>query len=156
MPGKLQLAAAARQVDRSIPRIGGTGKSSSRTGAYLLVDQAVWRDELDPASVLRVFGQAATSNAATSPMRRWYSLGLIKQKPFASRPHDTISFGYGRAVINQRTRDVQEAAATSVEQSALIIWEGHKAGRNIGYGQIESRHTWSHCLIKGLGSDASG
>ncbi|WP_455887430.1 carbohydrate porin [Pseudomonas rustica] len=102
------------------PRIGGTGKSSSRTGAYLLVDQAIWRDEEDPASVLRVFGQAATSNAATSPMRRWYSLGLVKQKPFASRPHDTISFGYGRAVINPRTRDVQEAAAATTEDFAVV------------------------------------
>jgi porin len=54
-------------------KIGSTGKSSSRTGAYLLVDQAIWRDEQDPASVLRLFGQAATSNAATSPMRRWSS-----------------------------------------------------------------------------------
>ncbi|MBA6104636.1 MULTISPECIES: carbohydrate porin [Pseudomonas] len=102
------------------PKIGDTGKSSSRTGAYLLVDQAIWRDEQDPASVLRLFGQAATSNAATSPMRRWYSLGVVKQKPFANRPHDSISFGYGRAVINSRTRDVQEAAAASAEQSAVI------------------------------------
>ncbi|WEK30661.1 MAG: carbohydrate porin [Candidatus Pseudomonas phytovorans] len=102
------------------PKIGGDGKSSSRTGAYLLVDQAIWRDEQDPASVLRVFGQAATSNAATSPMRRWYSLGLVKQKPFASRPHDAISFGYGRAVINPRTRDAQEAAAAPTEDVAVV------------------------------------
>ena len=101
-------------------KIGGTGKSSSRTGAYLLVDQAIWRDEQDPASVLRLFGQAATSNAATSPMRRWYSLGLVKQKPFASRPQDSISFGYGRAVINPRTRGVQEAAAAYPDDTAVI------------------------------------
>lgn len=101
-------------------KIGGTGKSSSRTGAYLLVDQAILRDEQDPASVLRLFGQAATSNAATSPMRRWYSLGLVKQKPFASRPQDSISFGYGRAVINPRTRGVQEAAAAYSDDTAVI------------------------------------
>ncbi|MGH2291285.1 MULTISPECIES: carbohydrate porin [Pseudomonas] len=101
-------------------KIGGTGKSSSRTGAYLLVDQAIWRDEQDPASVLRLFGQAATSNAATSPMRRWYSLGLVKQKPFASRPQDSISFGYGRAVINPRTRGVQEAAVAYPDDTAVI------------------------------------
>ena len=101
-------------------KIGSTGKSSSRTGAYLLVDQEIWRDEQDPASVLRLFGQAATSNAATSPMRRWYSLGLVKQKPFASRPQDSISFGYGRAVISPRTRGVQEAAAAYPEDAAVI------------------------------------
>ncbi|MBK5002250.1 carbohydrate porin [Pseudomonas sp. S31] len=102
------------------PKIGGTGKSSSRTGAYLLVDQAIWRDEQDPASALRLFAQAATSNAATSPMRRWYSVGLVRQKPFASRPHDVIAFGYGRAVINSRTREVQEAGALTPDDAAMI------------------------------------
>jgi porin len=77
------------------PKIGSTQKSNNRTGAYVLIDQAIWRDEQDPQSVLRLFGQAASSNAATSPMRRWYSVGLVKQKPFASRPNDSISFGYG-------------------------------------------------------------
>ncbi|WP_426212547.1 carbohydrate porin [Pseudomonas sp. TWR2-1-1] len=102
------------------PKIGSTEKSSNRTGAYVLMDQAIWRDEQDPESVLRLFGQAATSNAATSPMRRWYSVGLVKQKPFASRPHDTIAFGYGRAVLNSRTRDLQESAATSLGESEII------------------------------------
>lgn len=53
-------------------------------------------------------------------MRRWYSLGLVKQKPFASRPNDTISFGYGRAVLNPRTRDVQEAAASNPGEYDMI------------------------------------
>lgn len=99
-------------------KIGSTEKSSNRTGAYVLFDQAIWKDEQDPESVLRLFRQAATSNAATSPMRRWYSVGLVKQKPFANRPKDTIAFGYGRAVINSRTRDEQEAAAINFGESA--------------------------------------
>ncbi|MCK1783147.1 carbohydrate porin [Pseudomonas sp. TNT11] len=102
------------------PEIGSTQKSSNRTGAYVLMDQAIWRNEQDPQSVLRLFGQAASSNAATSPMRRWYSVGLVKQKPFASRPNDSISFGYGRAVLNSRTRDVQEAKATNLEDAEMI------------------------------------
>lgn len=101
-------------------KIGSTEKSSNRTGAYVLFDQAIWKDEQDPESVLRLFGQAATSNAATSPMRRWYSVGLVKQKPFANRPKDTIAFGYGRAVINSRTRDEQEAAAINFGESDMI------------------------------------
>ena len=44
------------------------------------------------------FALAPSSNAATSPMRHWYSVGLVKQKPFASRPKDSIAFAYGRAV----------------------------------------------------------
>lgn len=102
------------------PKIGSTEKSSNRTGAYVLMDQAIWKDEQDPESVLRLFGQAATSNAATSPMRRWYSIGLVKQKPFASRPKDSISFGYGRAVLNSRTREVQEAAASNPGEYDMI------------------------------------
>ena len=101
-------------------KIGSTQKASNRTGAYVLVDQAIWRDEQDPESVLRAFGQAASSNAATSPMSHWYSVGLVKQKPFASRPKDSIAFAYGRAVFNSRSRDVQEAAASSPEQADMI------------------------------------
>lgn len=113
-------------VDSSnTPKIGSTQNSANRTGAYALVDQAVWRDEQDPASVLRLFGQAATSNAATSPMRRWYSVGLVKQKPFASRPNDTLAFGYGRAVLNPRTRNLQEAGAINLETSDMIASLDH-------------------------------
>ena len=101
-------------------KIGSNEKANNRTGAYVLIDQAIWRDEQDPDSVLRAFGQAATSNAATSAMRRWYSVGLVKQKPFASRPHDSIAFAYGRAVFNSRSRDVQEAAASTPEQADMI------------------------------------
>ena len=101
-------------------KIGSTQKANNRTGAYVLVDQAIWRDEQDPESVLRAFGQASSSNAATSPMRHWYSVGLVKQKPFASRPKDSIAFAYGRAVFNSRSRDVQEAAASSPEQADMI------------------------------------
>ncbi|MFP3517966.1 carbohydrate porin [Pseudomonas sp. SIMBA_077] len=101
-------------------KIGSTEKANNRTGAYVLIDQAIWRDEQDPQSVLRAFGQAATSNAATSAMQRWYSVGLVKQKPFASRPHDSIAFAYGRAVFNSRSRDVQEAAAATPEQANMI------------------------------------
>lgn len=102
------------------PKIGSDGKSSGRTGAYMLVDQAIWRDAQDPANMLRLFGQAATSNAATSPMRRWYSVGLVKKKPFASRANDTISLGYGRAVPNPRMRDVQQAKAPSLDEAHMI------------------------------------
>lgn len=101
-------------------KIGSTQKANNRTGAYVLIDQAIWRDEQDPESVLRAFGQAATSNAATSAMRRWYAVGLVKQKPFASRPQDSIAFAYGRAVFNSRSRDVQEAAAATPEQANMI------------------------------------
>ena len=32
-------------------------------------------------------------------------------KPFEGRPRDTVALGYGRAVPNPRSRDVQELAA---------------------------------------------
>ena len=54
-------------------------------------------------------------------MRRWYAVGLVKQKPFANRPHDSIAFAFGRAVFNSRSRDVQEAAASTPEQAAMQV-----------------------------------
>lgn len=67
-------------------------------------------------------------------MRRWYSLGLVKQKPFASRPQDSISFGYGRAVINPRSRDVQEAAASPENASVITGLDSGEQVLELNYG----------------------
>jgi porin len=36
---------------------------------------------------------------------------VVLYKPFEGRPRDTVALGYGRAVPNPRSRDVQEDAA---------------------------------------------
>lgn len=101
-------------------RIGGSGENSGRSGAYILADQAVWRDSSDSARNLHVFGQATQTDAATSPFSHWYSAGVVLHKTFANREHDTLGFAYGRAVLNSRTRDVQEAAAANAEAADSI------------------------------------
>jgi porin len=58
-----------------------------------------------------MFGQFSNASAAASPFRRWYSTGFALKKPFVSRPNDTVAIGYGRAVFNSRSREVQETAA---------------------------------------------
>jgi porin len=55
-------------------------------------------------------------SASASPFRRWYSAGFALKKPFATRPNDSIAIGYGRAVFNSRSRDVQQQAALARNQ----------------------------------------
>ena len=93
------------------PRIGSRKEVAGREGSYVLMDQTVWKSTADPSRTLHLFGQFANASAAASPFRRWYSGGLVLKKPFASREHDTVAIGYGRAVFNARSRAVQEQAA---------------------------------------------
>lgn len=101
-------------------RIGSTHQNSGRSGAYILADQTVWRDRGDSARNLHVFGQASQTDKATSPFSHWYSAGVVLHKTFANREHDTLGFAYGRAVLNSRTRDVQEAQAADLAAADTI------------------------------------
>lgn len=101
-------------------RINHDGKAAGRSGAYILADQTVWRDADDSARSLHLFGQATTTDAATSPFRHWYSTGVVLHKPFANREADTLGVAYGRAVLNSRSRDVQEQAAADLASSQAI------------------------------------
>ena len=111
LPGEYRLGYYYDTSDA--PRIGSDNTGAGRDGAYFLMDQAVWASAADPARNLHVFGQIADASAATSPFKRWYSAGLALKKPFDSRPNDTVAVGYGRAVFNSRSRDVQEQAAVA-------------------------------------------
>jgi porin len=101
-------------------RIGHAGESSGRSGTYILADQTVWRDSADAERELHLFGQATQTDVATSPFSHWYSAGVVLHKPFAHREHDTLGFAYGRAVLNSRTRDVQEQQAANLAAADSI------------------------------------
>lgn len=101
-------------------RINGSGTAAGRSGSYVLADQAVWRSATDAKRNLHVFGQATQTDAATSPFRHWYSVGVVLHKPFDSRPDDSIGLAYGRAVLNERTRDNQIAAASTAAAADSI------------------------------------
>ncbi|SDI48081.1 carbohydrate porin [Pseudomonas panipatensis] len=92
-------------------RIGSNETVSGRGGHYLLADQAVWHAQDLPGQSLHLFGQAAVASSAASPFTKWYSVGVVLQQPFASRPRDTLALGFGRAVPNPRSREVQEQTA---------------------------------------------
>ncbi|KAF1066856.1 MAG: Porin B [Pseudomonas citronellolis] len=97
-------------------RIGSDKQVPNRGGHYILMDQDIWNSSTTQGRSLYVFGQASVSNAAASPFTKWYGAGFLLQKPFDSRPRDTIALGYGRAVLNPRTRDVQEQNALANDQ----------------------------------------
>jgi porin len=114
MPGEYRVGYYYDSSDA--PRIGSDKQVAGRDGAYFLMDQTVWKSASDPARIVHVFGQISDASASASPFRRWYSAGFALKKPFATRPNDTVAIGYGRAVFNSRSRDVQEQAALARNQ----------------------------------------
>ncbi|MFR0690626.1 carbohydrate porin [Enterobacterales bacterium AE_CKDN230030158-1A_HGKHYDSX7] len=95
----------------NVQRIGSDKQESGRSGHYLLVDQAVWNDPASKGRSLHLFGQASAASSAASPFTRWYGAGVVLYKPFEGRARDTLALGYGRAVPNPRSREVQENTA---------------------------------------------
>lgn len=89
-----------------VERIGNEpGRASGRDGAYILADQTLWQSASHKTQNLHLFGQWTVADKSTSPFRHWYSAGLVLNAPFASRPHDAIAIGYGRAIYNEKSRD---------------------------------------------------
>ncbi|WP_347815391.1 carbohydrate porin [Pseudomonas sp. GD04087] len=92
----------------NVQRIGSAKEESGRSGHYLLVDQAVWNDPASKGRSLHLFGQASAASSAASPFTKWYGAGVVLYKPFEGRPKDSLALGYGRAVPNPRSREMQE------------------------------------------------
>ncbi|MFJ2426629.1 carbohydrate porin [Pseudomonas rustica] len=109
LPGEYKVGYYYDSSD--VKRIGSDDEVSGRGGHYLLVDQAVWASQTSTGRSLHAFGQYSAASDAASPFSKWYGTGVVLYKPFDSRPHDTVALGYGRAVPNPRSRDVQQDAA---------------------------------------------
>ena len=109
LPGEYKLGYYYDSSD--VKRIGSNKTVSGRGGHYLLIDQAVWASSTSAGRVLHAFGQYSAASEAASPFSKWYGAGVVLYKPFEGRPRDTVALGYGRAVPNPRSRDVQELAA---------------------------------------------
>ncbi len=67
--------------------------------------------------MLHAFGQYSAASEAASPFSKWYGAGVVLDKPFERPPAEHPSLGYGRAVPNPRSRDVQELAAFNAGSS---------------------------------------
>lgn len=114
LPGEYKLG---YYYDSSnVKRIGSDDEVAGRGGHYLLIDQAVWNDPALAGRSLHAFGQYSASSKAASPFTKWYGTGVVLYQPFAGRPRDTLSLGYGRAVPNPRSRDVLEDAAAGSDR----------------------------------------
>lgn len=105
-------------------------RAQKRWGAYLLADQTLWQSPSVPRRNLHIFGQATTTDGATSPFRHWYSTGLVLNAPFETRPDDSVAIGFGRAVYNSHSRanaieklEASGAAAAADQLSGLGIGE---------------------------------
>lgn len=109
MPGEYRVGYYYDTSDA--PRIGTNKEVAGREGSYFLMDQTIWNSSDVSGRNVHMFGQFSNASAAASPFRRWYSTGFALKKPFTSRPNDTVAIGYGRAVFNSHSRDVQENAA---------------------------------------------
>lgn len=107
LPGEYKLGWYYDSSDAQ--RIGSDEEVAGRGGHYFLLDQAVWHAQGLPGQRLHLFGQASVASSAASPFSKWYSAGFVLYQPFASRPRDTLALGFGRAVPNPRSREVQEA-----------------------------------------------
>ncbi|WP_411563367.1 carbohydrate porin [Pseudomonas shirazensis] len=114
LPGEYKLG---YYYDSSnVKRIGSDDEVAGRGGHYLLIDQAVWNDPALAGRSLHAFGQYSASSKAASAFTKWYGTGVVLYQPFAGRPRDTLSLGYGRAVPNPRSRDVLEDAAAGSDR----------------------------------------
>ncbi|QJP09283.1 carbohydrate porin [Pseudomonas multiresinivorans] len=100
----------------NVQRIGSNKEEPGRSGHYLLVDQAVWNDPASEGRSLHLFGQASAASSAASPFTKWYGAGVVLYKPFEGRPKDSLALGYGRAVPNPRSRELQENNALAKGQ----------------------------------------
>ncbi|MCT8945950.1 carbohydrate porin [Pseudomonas iridis] len=109
LPGEYKVGYYYDSSD--VKRIDSDKEVSGRGGHYLLVDQAVWRSQASEGRSLHAFGQYSAASTAASPFSKWYGTGVVLYKPFEGRPRDTVALGYGRAVPNPRSRDVQQDAA---------------------------------------------
>ncbi|MNP20945.1 Porin B precursor [compost metagenome] len=111
LPGEYKLGYYYDSSDAK--RIGSDKEVAGREGHYLLIDQAIWSSQATTGRSLHAFGQYSAASSAASPFSTWYGVGMVLYKPFAGRPRDTVALGYGRAVPNPRSRDVQQDAAVA-------------------------------------------
>ncbi|AIL61034.1 carbohydrate-selective porin OprB [Pseudomonas alkylphenolica] len=109
LPGEYKLGYYYDSSDAK--RIGSDNEVAGREGHYLLIDQALWNSQTTTGRSLHAFGQYSAASSAASPFSTWYGVGMVLYKPFAGRARDTVALGYGRAVPNPRSRDVQQDAA---------------------------------------------
>jgi porin len=98
---------------------------SGRYGGYILADQMVWSFQPGTDRGLMVVANASVHDKRTSPITPYFTIALIAQGPFASRPHDSIAIGYVRDFVNRNQITRQQALLTArgLHSSGLALGE---------------------------------
>src|SRR5262249_7238776 len=103
-----------------------------RSGAYVSVDQVVWRPDANVERNLRVFGLIMKNVSGRVIEDRFVQLGLVRTGTFRRRPSDTVAF-----VINDQTlsrlalQNISKARASAGESGDV---PRHQIMTELAYG----------------------
>ncbi|MDX1648669.1 MAG: carbohydrate porin [Myxococcota bacterium] len=129
LPGTWRLGVFRDGRARAVPgdRDPRTGLPETRRGhygAWLSVDQLVWREPGEAGRRLGLFLRAALADRDVNPFPVFGSLGLEAKGLVTGRPADTLGLGFYRLRPSSRARDATDARAeTGVEvYYALAPW----------------------------------
>ncbi|NKF23763.1 carbohydrate porin [Solimonas sp. C16B3] len=103
-----------------VAKKGQDGTAHHRQGAWIFAEQKVYSESDANARGLFVFAQYTFSDAASSQIIDWTSLGAVYQGTFRSRPQDRLSLGWVRARINDHLLDAQTAALAAQGQDGQL------------------------------------
>jgi len=93
-----------------------------RNGFYLQGAQQVWKPESDSVRGIALFAIANVADARTGLFRSYFEAGTSWRGMFAQRPDDIASFGWVRANINSRLRELQAQTGKAL-QTDEQLWE---------------------------------
>ncbi|MEO8718046.1 MAG: carbohydrate porin [Burkholderiales bacterium] len=107
------------------------GRRRDRSGAYLIAEQVLYRDALEPARRVRVFGQFGAGDERFWRFASYVGAGITMTAPFAGRSDDEFGFGIARArsgtaflVSEQQAGSVFPGVETAIEVTYLYSVSG--------------------------------
>ncbi|MBI2307194.1 MAG: carbohydrate porin [Rhodocyclales bacterium] len=90
-------------------------------GGYLLAERTLWGLGDDPLRNVTAFARYTFADRDTIAIDRSWNLGLRVRGPLASRPLDTLVFGWTRGRLAGKYRQLQ-AGAAAAEESIELTW----------------------------------
>lgn len=86
----------------NVKKQGSTDTVGHRDGAYFMFDQKITTVGGNDNRGLSLFGHYMWSSPETAVLRHWASAGFVYTGLFASRPKDTLAFGYVQSSVNKQ------------------------------------------------------
>ncbi|KAF0162745.1 MAG: porin [Rhodocyclaceae bacterium] len=94
-------------------------------GGYLLAERTLFSLGAEAGRDLTAFARYAFSSGHSTAIDRMWNFGVRLRGPFASRPDDSVAFGWTRSRLAPKWRAVQASAGTgtaSAEEAFEITW----------------------------------